>query len=370
MEPEISTNSSRLHKFARWLAIVVSAVNMLAAAATLVLIWNAANTGTPPPTRIGNFVLISGSLLLAAVIFLIAWRGGDQPGNLAIALAFAFGGTNTIFWILLKQLGRNDTIVNIPTFILGAGFFILASARFPRKLTPLDISSSRTIWGRITPLRAVLIFFLRAPAVWVLVAAPAMLSVFIDSPVYSRVHWFTIVLLGFIYFYIMYRSGDVETRRKVLWFLELTLVLLVINLLRHGIQTVLPSNSPETLRVIISALYYAAFSLAQVFCVCMAVFYAGAISATLVIRKTFVYGMTAALLLFTYATIEAFVVNILVAKTGINDQFASALLGTILALAFHPIKNRMEHGLRRLGLSVASPVTATRRLGSHQPSRP
>jgi hypothetical protein len=47
-----------------------------------------------------------------------------------------------------------------------------------------------------------------------------------------------------------------------------------------------------------------------------------------------VYGVAAALLLFIHATVEAFVVNILVAKSGINDQFASALLGTVLALAF------------------------------------
>ena len=41
-------------------------------------------------------------------------------------------------------------------------------------------------------------------------------------------------------------------------------------------------------------------------------FYAGAISPVFVIRKTFIYGTTAALLLFTYATVEAFLVNLLV----------------------------------------------------------
>jgi hypothetical protein len=34
---------------------------------------------------------------------------------------------------------------------------------------------------------------------------------------------------------------------------------------------------------------------------------------------------------------------------GIGDRFASALLGTLFGLAFHPIKNRMEHALRRFG---------------------
>jgi hypothetical protein len=344
---------NRRLKFARWLVMILSVANVLAAAVTLFLIWNsAANAGTPLPTRISDSMFIAASLLLAAVMFLIAWRAGDQPGNLVIALAFAFGGANSIAWILLKELRANELIrqaVNLPTFVLGAGFFVLASARFPRKLTPHDIESSGTIWGKIRPLRAVLIFFLRPAAVWAVIGIPAIVSEFIDSSIYSTVHWFVIVLIALVYFYINYRSGDVETRRKVLWFFELTLGLLVINLLRHGIQAVLPNHSSETVHVIITAVYYAAFSVILVFCPCMAVFYAGAVSPALVIRKTFVYGITAALLLFTYATIEAFVVNILVARTGINDQFASALLGTVLALAFHPIKNRMEHGLRRLG---------------------
>jgi len=295
---------------------------------------------------------------LAAVVFLIAFRGGDQPGNVVLALAFAFGGANSIWWILLKQLHAKDVIdqaVNLPTFILGAGFFILAAARFPRKLTPEDISSSRTIWSRIKPVRATLIFFLHAPAVWALVAVPAILGEFTESPIYFTAHWFTIVLMALIYFYIMYQTGNVETRRKVLWFFELTLALLVMNLLRRGILAVLPYHSSETVRVIISAVYYAAFASVQVFCLCMAVFYAGAVSPTLVIRKTFVYGATAALLLFTYATFEAFVVNVLVDKLGVNDRFASALLGTVLALTFHPIKNRMEHALRRVRSAPAAP---------------
>jgi hypothetical protein len=40
-------------------------------------------------------------------------------------------------------------------------------------------------------------------------------------------------------------------------------------------------------------------------------------------------------------------VKLLVEVAGISDRFASALLGTLFGLAFHPIKNRMEHTLRR-----------------------
>jgi hypothetical protein len=35
---------------------------------------------------------------------------------------------------------------------------------------------------------------------------------------------------------------------------------------------------------------------------------------------------------------------------GISDRFASALIGTLFGFAFHLIKDRMEHALRRVGL--------------------
>lgn len=354
----VSSSNARL-RAARWLVMVVSVVTVLGAAATLVVIWKTVNTGTSLPTRIHDSMWTGWSLLFAGVTFLIAWRGGDHPGNLALALAFGFAGCNETFGILLEQLRANAATrdaVNIPTFILGVGFFILAAARFPRGLTFADIASSRTIWGRIKPLRAVLIFFLRAPAVWVFVATTTVTTELSRNPALMEINWVVLVLIGLIYFHIMYRSADVETRRKVLWFFELTLVSLVIKLLREGVYAVLPSNSSETLRVTVWVLFSGVMCAAQVFCLCMAVFYAGAISPTLVIRKTFVYGITVALLLFIYATAEAFLANLLVDKIGVSNSFANALLGSVLALAFHPIKNRMEHGLRRFGSRDKTPA--------------
>jgi hypothetical protein len=340
--------------------------------AILALMWSTiANPGTPLPTRINDSVSNVQSVLGCIVILLIAWNAGNQPANLVLALAFTFLGSTQLLEWLLEQLQVSAAIrdlVALPTSILAVGFFLLAAARFPRKLTPADIASSGTIWGRIRPLRAVFVLFLRPPAVWVLVAIVTILGV--ANPVVDAVNGLATLLVVVIYFHIQYRSGDVETRKKVLWFFEFFLGWFVFILLRFGVQAVLPKDSPETLRAVVSVFFNTAGKIVPLFCICMAVFYAGAISPALVIRKTFVYGVTAALLLFTYATLEAFVVNILVARTGINDQFASALLGAVLALAFHPMKNRTEHGLRRLGLSVASPGTATRPLGSHEPSRP
>lgn len=340
--------ASSLHlKAARWLVIAVSVVGMLAAAATLVLIWNT-TADTSLPKRINDSTAMGSSLLLLAVAFLIAWRAGDHPPNVAMALALAFVFGSDAIPTLLKEIGANARIrdaLGLLTFILGAGFYIRAAQLFPRKLTPLDIASSPTMWGKIRPLRVVLVFFLHASAVWVFVTSATLLGEFANPDFAEAIRLF-IVLTGLVYFYVMYRAGDVATRTKVLWFFEAALATLVIGLVAGGVHAVLHGTGSPTLRVVLSVIINSANSLAQVVCISAAVFYAGAMSPALVIRKTFIYGATAALLLFGFAIVEAYVVNLLVEVAGISDRFASALLGTLFGLAFHPIKNRMEHLLR------------------------
>jgi hypothetical protein len=347
----VSTASSFHVRAARWLVIAVSVAGMLAAAAALVLIWTATGD-TPLPGRINDSTAMGSTLLLVGVAFLIAWRAGDHPPNVAMALALAFVFGNDAFVTLLDEMHGNVRVRNVVatlTFILGAGFYIRAAQLFPRKLTALDIASSPTIWGKVRSLRAVLIFFLRAPAVWAFVTAALLLQHVAANFHFAEAIRLLIVLMGLVYFYVMYRNGDVETRSKVLWFLEAALATLVIGVLAEGVHAVLHDTGTPTLRVTLSVLIQFVNSLAQVVCICAAVFYAGAMSPASVIRKTFIYGATAALLLFGYAIVEAYVVNLLVEVAGISDHFASALLGTLFGLAFHPIKNRMEHALWRFG---------------------
>jgi hypothetical protein len=156
-----------------------------------------------------------------------------------------------------------------------------------------------------------------------------------------------IVLMGVVYFYVMYRSGDAEARSKVLWFFEAALATLVISLIAEGVRAVLRGTGSPTLSVVVSVLINFVNYVAMVICISAAVFYAGAVSPALVVRKTVIYGATTALLLFGYAIVETYVVNLVVEVTGISNGFASALLGVLFGLAFHPIKNRMESCLRQ-----------------------
>jgi hypothetical protein len=333
---------------ARWLVIAVSFAGILAAAGTLVLIWTTTAV-TPLPTRINETMAMGSALLLLAVAFVIAWRVGDQPPNVSMALALAFIFSSDTVGSLLEQL-RTPTpmrrTVDLLIFILGAAFYIRASQLFPRKLTPSEIASSPTVWRKIKPLRVVLIFFLRAPAVWVFVTGITLAALLTDNAYISEAVRLLIVLMGLVYFYVSYRSGDVDTRAKVLWFFEAALTSLVFGLVGAGVRAVLHETGSPALRVVVSVLINFVNYVAMVICISAAVFYAGAVSPALVIRKTFIYGATTALLLFGYAIVESYVVNLVVEVAGISDRFASALLGTLFGLAFHPIKNRMEHLLR------------------------
>jgi hypothetical protein len=350
-EQQVSTALSVRVTVARSLVIALSLAGMIAAAASLVLIWNV-TADTPLPNRINNSMSMGSSFLLLGVAFLVAWRAGDHSPNVSMALGLTFVFISDAFGMLLEELRVNVAIrepVDMLSFILGAAFYIRAAQLFPRKLTPSDIVSSPTIWGRIKPLRVALIFFLSAPAVWVFVTGVTLVGNRVGNPRIGEAIRLVIVLVGVLYFYVLYRSGDLETRRKVLWFFEAALATFVIGLLAEGVRAVLHDTGSPNLRVVLSVFIHSANYLAEVIFISAAVFYAGAISPTLVIRKTVIYGVTTALLLFTYATVEAFLVNLFVDVTGISDRFASALLGTLFGLAFHPIKNRLERALRRFG---------------------
>jgi len=85
----------------------------------------------------------------------------------------------------------------------------------------------------------------------------------------------------------------------------------------------------------------------MVICFAAAVFYAGAITPALIIRKTLVFGATVGLLLFLFAVAEIYIAHMLIHALHVNDSFVSAILGAVFGLAFHPLKHRIEHSLKR-----------------------
>jgi hypothetical protein len=268
---------------------------------------------------------------------------------LALALVFAFGADTWELWQLhvwpdswLLHLG------SIVLFFLGARLYIRATQRFPRAIGPADVMASPTIWGRVRVLRVASTFLLRPCAVWVVVACLTSLLILSSNVYIADAVRIVIVLLGMLYFYITFRSGDTQARAKVLWFLEAVVAFVMVAVIVLGVRAVLGDTPAPTLRASLSLVLTVVNDLALTTCFVVAVFYAGAIDPALVVRKTLVVGATASLLLFVFAAFEHYLVHLLVHGIGVTNSIATAVLGALCGYAFHPVKHRLEHLLKRL----------------------
>jgi hypothetical protein len=129
-------------------------------------------------------------------------------------------------------------------------------------------------------------------------------------------------------------------------------------------------------RLIIGIVLFTLEELALLGGIVGAVFYVGAISPGLIIRKTLVYGATTASLLLAFATLQAVITDTLVEFFGVTDRLASAFMGTMFGLAFQPLRRRVEDLLKRFEPKDAAraqpaqlnPILVERSVGTAGPS--
>jgi hypothetical protein len=321
----------------RWLVLIVAPAGIALAVYGLPLIWNTADIALR--VRLYDTIASATAIAMFAISLLIAWRAGDSIANLAMALALCAAFVSDTATIALEYHGIEETlsgqIVILVTFILGAGLFLRASQHFPRRLTAEQVGNR------------MLAALLKPVVLWPIVIALGLVATFFEGTPYGIAARLVILVLGTIFFYKSYRTGDADVRRKVLWFLAMVIVEAAFTIVTQVVRLVLGSDAPETLRLVVGVSLFSLNSLAIVGCLFAAVFYAGAISPSLVIRKTVVYGATTALLLFVFATVEVFLHHQIVHFLHVTDTFASSLLGGVFGLTFHPVKHYFEHLLKR-----------------------
>ena len=328
--------------------LAASAAGIIAAVVVLALSW-------PAPAelfmaRFSDSTSTSVCLLVLGIAMLIAWRAGNHPPNIAIALSLTFIYGSVVVALLFDRLHVMplvQLIVRMLLFFLASALFIRSTQLFPRKLTAADIASSPTIWGKSPPLQQAAAFLLRPAAAWIISAtASAVILLVADIRVFAPI-MMAITAIGIVYFYITLRGSDVEARRKVLWFFEAALAAAILTMFAGAIDLALPDSTTPNVRAVIQQIFSIASGLTMVICFAAAVFYAGAISPALIVRKTLVYAATVALLLFLFAVVEIYIAHKLIHALHVNDSFVSAVLGAIFGLAFNPLKHRIEHFLKR-----------------------
>ena len=289
-------------------------------------------------------------LVVLAMALLIAWRAGGHAPNMAIALSMTFIYGGIVANLLLDRLQvvtAPRQFVQLLLFLLASAFFIRATQLFPRRLGASDIASSPTIWGKSPPLRQAATSLLHPAGAWAISAiATAVIAVTPGVHVFIPM-WMAVTATGILYFYITLRGSDGEARHKVLWFFEAVLAAAMFTVFAGAIDLVLGESMTPDARAVVQLIFRIAAGLSVVICLATAVFYAGAMSSALVIRKTLVFGATVGLLLFLSAVVEIYVAHSLIHALHVSDRFTSAVLGAIFGLAFHPLKNRIEHFMKR-----------------------
>ncbi len=334
--------------FGRILVLVASAAGIIAAVALLALSW-------PAPAglfmaRLLDLATLVTCLLVLGITLLIAWRAGDHAPNIAIALSLTFIYGSIVVALLFDRLQVTTLIrpiVQTLLFFLGSALFIRSSQLFPRKLTAFDIASSPTIWGKSPPLQKAAAYLLHPAAAWIISATATAVILFTADVHVFLPMWMAITATGIVYFYITLRGADIEARHKVLWFFEAALAAAITTIAAGALDLTLGHSMTPDVRAVIQLIFNIVNGLVMVICFAAAVFYAGAISPALIVRKTLVYGATVALLLFLAAVAEIYVAHSLIHALHVNDRFASAVLGAVFGLAFHPLKHRIEHFLKR-----------------------
>jgi hypothetical protein len=334
--------------FDRLLVLVASLAGIVAAAGLLVLSWPAPDGSVV--ARLSDSTSIVACLLVLVITLMVAWRAGDHAPNMAIALSLTFIYGSIIVALLFDRLHVTSPVrpgIQAVLFFLASAFYIRSAQHFPRTLTAADINASPTIWGKSPPLRNAAIFLLHPAAAWSIAAtATAAIVVSKGGNVFMPM-WMAITATGLLFFYITLRGADADARRKVLWFFEAALAAALISMLAGAIDLAFGDSLAADARAVIQLVLGIVTSLVMVACFAAAVFYAGAISPALIVRKTLVYGATVALLLFLAAVVEIYVAHTLIHALHVNDRLATAVLGALFGLAFHPLKHRIEHSLRR-----------------------
>lgn len=334
--------------FQRWLVLIVSIIGIGLAVYALTLAWH-----SQPGTfraQIYEIMALSTAIAMFGICWLIAWIAGRSAANLSMALALTAIHFNTALTVILRvhDLSGDWRAQGIAmlSFAAGAALFIRASQHFPRRITADVIANNGTSWSKMRLTRAALAGLLRPALLWPFALALSVLIAFIGG-VYAEIARLIIIVLGIVYFHIHYRTGDADAKRKVLWFLAAAMATAVVSLLAVAFTAVVGDGGSEGLRTVVGVTLVGLDNLSHLVFIAAAVFYVGAISPSLVIRKTVVYGLTSALLLFAFATVEVFLHHQIVHFLHVTDTLASSLIGGAFGLTFHPVKHYFETILDR-----------------------
>ena len=303
---------------------------------------------------------LSGPLVLAYVADAVVWlpwsligviiaaRGVRTRGTTALAFAIVALGLNWTFNDVevlngvIEPLWRPAAIA-VSGFI-AAGAFLRSCQVFPRALTTADVLSPQASLFGAPWLQRLLAWMLRPWVSWAVAGAYALAnfwtrSVLADIPV---------VLLGLAFLRVYLRVGNKVVRRRVMWIVQTSFFFLAMFFAIYALLSLLQSaGAGAEARSWLYVVLCVPLGIGGCASLAMAVFGAGAVNPTLVLRSTVVYGATIGLLLFVLNVIASVAVDSATNAFGLNDRLVAATLGALAGLLLEPLAKVLRALLER-----------------------
>ena len=275
-----------------------------------------------------------------------------------LALLFAWKSERREAWVVGLSLAainlnghKPEHPLGMISYVVACVAFLRSTQIFPNPLTPDDLRSlSRFEW-----VSKGFAFWLRPLNLWLWFGGLLVFATEIVG-LSSTMPNIVILAFGLTGMWANYRTSDETDRRRLFWILQATVWSLCIRIFRASLKFLAASldlDLPDRLWTwawLTHDLGVTAFFL-------LAVFYAGAISARLVLRKTAVYSLSISILIFLFAVVENYLSGYLSEQLGLEDRIVSAMTGAAVGLTFNPLRE----GLNRIALRLLGKTAPTER---------
>jgi hypothetical protein len=284
----------------------------------------------------------------AVLALVIVWRVGHRREILMAGLFLAF--VSAVLGLASSPAAHGQPWLLQVFGVLG-GFMNAAGVRFtqlfPRPLRPEELLGEPAARRPTRLPRRVLALLLRPWLLWPIVVGGQFGAIMFSSSLAVRIGVImTWCLLATLYLYTSYRHATPADRQRIFWILEGVAIFFVANL-----ALVLLWAMHELGVVSITVLLWSSWldvvkgggSLA---CFVLAIFFAGAFDAGLVLRRTAVTSMAGSFSVVVFIVFETTISDLLTSVAGARSRHAAIVAGVIAALAFRPVAVRVE---RRIG---------------------
>jgi hypothetical protein len=271
--------------------------------------------------------------------------------GIVIAIKLRHANEHIFFAFFLVNFAFNSWLAFIPPYpeifilswALTAGSFIYAMITYPGASAAQLYSQYFMMTRHPRLYKNAVLYFITPKHFWLLFF-PALITVrtlaFFFVPIMNGPLNMLGILCGLIYFRISYKLAGKSDRNRLAWVLWGVIVSLFLTFIDILIILFYP-EAPVIITEVITVLYAATICTSLI----MAVFFAGFLDSSLVVRRTIVYSAIFLAVIFLFSFIEHYVLYGLSVMLHIEGGMMSAFLAGFLSLLVQPIHKLLEHKL-------------------------